>query len=302
MKIAFISYKVPEKSSIEIIKDEDAELILFLSGKGIEVERLLWDNPEIDWSNYDLVVLKSPWGYHNHIERFEQWLDELTALNVKLLNPAATVKWNSDKHYLKDIAAAGLNVIPTIFLEKGGEPDLLPLFDQFKTKKIIIKPCVSAGAKNTITVTTGNFPQKRDEIKVLLSAESFMVQPFMEEIFEGEWSFLFFNGKYSHSVLKVPKEGDFRVQQTYGGSTNVVEPSPGQINEASAFVNKFATDTLYARVDGLVVDGKLMLMELELIEPYLFMGTNPGPFENYYNALSFNFSEPDLFGRIFPGN
>ncbi len=112
-----------------------------------------------------------------------------------------------------------------------------------------------------------------------------MAQPFMPEIADGEWSYLFFNGKFSHSLLKKPAEGDFRVQHYHGGTISKVAASPEQIKSAGLYVEKFATDTLYARVDGIHRNGELYLMELELIEPYLFLNTAPEAFHNYYVAL-----------------
>jgi glutathione synthase/RimK-type ligase-like ATP-grasp enzyme len=286
MKLAFITYQIQEKYTSGTAYDEDAELLRFLKQKGIHIEQEIWNDPDVEWTQYDLAIIKSPWDYHEHINEFYLWLEQIRSLGVQLLNSTDIVKWNSDKHYLKEIADAGLNVIPTLFLEKGTTPDISVLFLKLKTEQLIIKPCVSAGAKNTWNIRIDTVETYRDEIYELLKDESYMAQPFMPEIVDGEWSYLFFNGRFSHSLLKKPAKGDFRVQHYHGGTISKVTASPEQIKSAGLYVEKFATDTLYARVDGVHRDGELYLMELELIEPYLFLNTDPEAFQNYYVALT----------------
>lgn len=285
MKIAYVSYQIQEKYTSATV-DEDKSLLDFLTGKGLSIARVIWNDLAVDWKNYDVAVIKSPWDYHEHIAEFRQWLDHLESLNVKLLNPYERVRWNMDKHYLGEIAASGLSVIPSFFLEKGARLNLNALSTYFNTEKLIIKPCISAGAKNTYILTAQNLTDQEAQINGLLQEETFVAQPFMPEIHNGEWSFLFFNGKYSHCLLKVPKDGDFRVQSYHGGSVNVQESVDKHIKSATAYVEQYAKGCLYARVDGLIVNGALSLMELELIEPYLFLDTHQEAFESYYQALS----------------
>ncbi len=287
-KTAYVSYHVQEKYTSATIQDEDVTLLNFLSDKGLSVERVVWNDPMVDWKNYDLAIIKSPWDYHEYINEFKQWLDQLKALGVKLLNPYERVRWNMDKHYLKEIADSGLPVIGSVFLEKEDRLDFVTLASHFNTDKLIIKPCISAGAKNTYMLTKENLSAHQEQINQLLQEEAFVVQPFMQEIHDGEWSFLFFNGNYSHSLLKVPKDGDFRVQHYHGGSINAQEGVSEHILSAETYVKQYAAGCLYARVDGLIVGGQLNLMELELIEPYLFLGTHPEALENYYQALLAN--------------
>lgn len=285
MKIAFISYQVQEKYTLGTTQDEDALLLDFLVRKGLDAERVVWNDPAVDWKKYELSVLKSPWDYHEKIADFYAWLDRMEKAGMWFLNPIATVRWNSDKHYLKDIAGAGLKVIPSLYLEKGQRVHPGELFEKLNTEKLIIKPCISAGAKNTLVLTRDNEHVLCEQIDALLQGESFMVQPFMPEIHEGEWSFLFFNGKYSHSLLKTPRAGDFRVQHYHGGSILAKESEVTYIRAAEAYVDQFAKGCLYARVDGVISGNELHLMELELIEPYLFLNTHSPACENYYSAL-----------------
>lgn len=286
MKIALISYQVQEKYTLGIAKDEDSLLLDFLGRKGLDVERVIWNDPTVNWTDFQIAVLKSPWDYHENMKDFLRWLDLLLHLDIRLLNPDPLIRWNSDKHYLKEIAAAGFKTIPSLFLEKGEQPDFIALFEKLGTETIIVKPCISAGAKNTIKIHKQELSEKKDVVLNLLKRESFLVQPFMEEVLTGEWSYLFFNGKFSHSLLKTPGKDDFRVQHYHGGSIKPVTAASEHIEAAAAYVEHFAKNALYARVDGLIHKGELYLMELELIEPYLFLDTQNDAYEHYYQALT----------------
>jgi len=286
MRIAYISYVKQERYTQGLTVDEESEVLEFLKGKGLDVHSEIWNDAQVDWQQYDVAVLKSPWDYHEHIALFYAWLDTMERLGVRMLNPVPLVRWNSDKHYLKDIADAGLHVIPSLFIEKGTVLSAATgLFDELASDKLVIKPCISAGAKNTLVVSRNGFGTEVEKLNALLAAESYIVQPFQEEIKDGEWSFLFFNGKYSHGLLKTPGAGDFRVQHYLGGSIAYPEVDPKHIAQASAYVQRFAAGSLYARVDGILKNGEFYLMELELIEPYLFLNSDRERFEKYYEAL-----------------
>ncbi len=284
MKVAYISCDNYEKYS-EGYVDEESILLDYLLNKGLDVNRCIWNDPAIDWSQYEVAILKSPWDYHEQIDAFYEWLDTLQRLNVKLLNPVDTVRWNSDKHYLADISAAGLKVIPSVFFDKGSKPELLPVFEQLGTDKLIIKPCISAGAKNVAQVSLHDVISSQPAIHRLMEHESYFAQPFMHEIFDGEWALMFFNGKYSHCVLKMPGGGDFRVQHYHGGSITPATPHPTHIASAADYVARFAQGALYARVDGIICNGEFILMELELVEPFLYLDTNADAHEHFYEAV-----------------
>lgn len=284
MKITIVGYKMEKKFSQGVANDEDTELINFLISKGLDVVPSIWNDENIDWGNFDVAIIKSPWDYHNHLNEFVDWLERIDKLGVRVLNPVEIIKWNSDKHYLKDIAVKGLPVIPAEYLDKDSSFSN-HFFDLFKTEKLVVKPCVSAGAQNTITVSRNNFDERSAAIEQLLKEQDYMVQPFVEEIQNGEWSFLFFNGKYSHCSLKTPKQGDFRVQHYHGGTISYPVPDPLHIEQAGAYLKSLPQSTLYARVDGVLIDHSFRLMELELIEPYLFLNGNNTLLENYYQAL-----------------
>jgi len=284
MKIAYISCLDHEQYSVGY-DDEESLLLQFLLKKGLDIERRVWNDPAVDWQQYGVAILKSPWDYHECIEEFNTWLDTLETLRIRLLNPIEIVRWNSDKHYLSDIAKAGLKVIPSLFIERGARPALSPLFDELQAEKIIIKPCIGAGAKSIIHLAIDGINEQQSVIYQLLAKESYVAQPFMNEIFDGEWSFVFLNSQFSHCVLKMPGGGDFRVQHYHGGSMQAVKAKPAHLKNAEDYVAQFGKGALYTRVDGVICNGEFHLMELELIEPYLYLDTYPGAYEHFYSAL-----------------
>lgn len=284
MKITIVGYKKEVKFSQGVTNDEDADLTSFLKNKGLDVVPTVWNDENVDWKSYDVAIIKSPWDYHNNLQEFLNWLDHIERQSVKVLNPVEIIKWNADKHYLKDIAEKQLPVIASEYLEKGSSFGQ-HFFEVFGVDQLVVKPCVSAGAQNTVTINRDNFDERSKDINAFLEEQDYMVQPFVEEIKNGEWSFLFFNGKYSHCSLKTPKQGDFRVQHYHGGSISYPTPEPLHTQQAGAYLKSLPHHTLYARVDGVIVDHSFKLMELELIEPYLFLNGDETLLENYYQAL-----------------
>jgi len=284
--IALITYHDNGTYHTAAQDNEDDLLIHHLNRKGFRIEKVVWNDPSVHWESYALVLLKSPWDYFNRITDFYAWLSRLKQKNIRVLNPLEVLRWNADKHYLKDIEAAGLAVVNSAFLEKGSLPALEPYFEHFHTQKLIVKPAVSGGSKNTFKISSENVHVVREMLHVLLQEEAFMIQPFLPEISEeGEWSFLFFGGKFSHALLKKAKPGDFRVQHSFGGTIHPQQPTTAQISTAQQYVEKFANDCLYARVDGVFLKNEFHLMELELIEPFLFLEADSHSFERYSEAL-----------------
>ncbi|WP_029279733.1 ATP-grasp domain-containing protein [Pedobacter borealis] len=286
MNIALVTYLDKGAYDTTTVESEDDKLLNFLQKKGLHIEKVIWNDERIKWEDYSLAILKSPWDYFDLIEDFYSWLDQLEAKKVKLLNPIEVVRWNANKQYLQEIEAAGLKITPSFFVQNKESVNLEHFFEKFNTNKLIVKPCVSGGAKNTFKVTADNVNEVNQKLNLLIQDEDFIIQPFLPEILEnGEWSFVFFNGAYSHSLIKQAKPGDFRVQPAHGGSVHPQKPSEELIAKAQQYVTLFAKDCLYARVDGTFVNGEFLLMELELIEPFLFLNTEPQNYERYYKAL-----------------
>ncbi|WP_242927696.1 ATP-grasp domain-containing protein [Pontibacter vulgaris] len=266
---------------------EDERLFHFLQAKGLQISFQVWDDEAVNWAAFDAIIIKSPWDYFDKIAAFYTWLDKLEHLGCRVLNPVRTLRWNADKLYFKDLQQQGIQVVPTVWLEQGSTFNAEAAFDALQCDKIIVKPRVSGGAKNTLAIERADATAYTSRINELLQEEPFLAQPFLEEIkTQGEWSFLFFNGKYSHTVLKTAKPGDFRVQHFFGGTIHTPTPQQELLATAQQIINSVASDCLYARVDGVELNGELVLMELELIEPFLFLATNEHALENYYEALS----------------
>lgn len=284
MKIALATYTKQAKFEQGVSVDEDADLSHFLKAKGLEVELTIWNDPGVDWKRFDTVIIKSTWDYHDQPEAFLTWMKDLERQSIRLLNSRQTVAWNYHKKYLGEVADQNLPVIPSRYLNRGSDFDP-NLFVDLKTEKIVVKPCVSAGADNTLVIERAMLDQHIQVVNRLSRDRDLIVQPFLESIREGEWSFMFFNGVYSHSALKTPKQGDFRVQHHHGGSVSFPTADASHIIQAQSYLHILPDPTLYARIDGVILNGNFVLMEMELIEPYLFLNSQDQWMENFYQAL-----------------
>ncbi|UOQ73022.1 ATP-grasp domain-containing protein [Hymenobacter cellulosilyticus] len=229
---------------------------------------------------------KIPWDYFDRVDDFYVWLDRMDATGIQLLNPSSIIRWNADKKYLRDMEQAGVQIVPTHWLPKGSEVVIDELFDKLGSDQLVVKPAVSGGAKNTFTLTRLETAERLPQLTELVQHEDFLVQPFQPQIqTEGEWSLIYLGGQFSHCVLKTPKSGDFRVQHYLGGG---IEPreAPAHLRQAAdSIIAQFAQGCLYARVDGVDADGQFLLMELELIEPFLYLASSEGALARYEAAL-----------------
>jgi hypothetical protein len=222
------------------------------------------------------VVLRSPWDYHLRLPEFAEWLDAREREGGALLNPAPLVRWNLHKSYLDDLAAAGCSVIETVRVARGTATSLAALLDRRGWREAVVKPAVSASAHRTFRVARHEAPPRQGDLDAILSEGDALVQPLAPEILDaGEWSIVFVAGAFSHAVLKRGAAGEFRVQEEYGGRAAPGDPGPGVKAQAAAVLAAAPGRATYARVDGIVRDGSFVLMELELIEPVLYLGTDP---------------------------
>lgn len=225
---------------------EDRLLRDALRALKVNAQPLVWDTPHAPFNSFSAVVMRSPWNYASKSEQFGEWLLKLEASRVAVWNPIELLRWNYNKRYLLELASKGVRIVPSIFVEP----------EQFNTTKLVVKPAVSAGAKNTIVIDSAA-----------------IIQPFYDEIqTEGEWSLVFIAGEYSHAVLKRPAAGDFRVQEKFNGTWSFETPPAPLLEQARAITRHILFDWLYARVDGVRRGDEFILMELELFEPQLFIG------------------------------
>ncbi len=270
------------------LTDDDRLLVRALNGLGVKAGPVIW-GVALDWKRFSAVLIRSCWDYHRRHAEFLAWFDKLEADGVRVINPPALMRWNAEKTYLRDLAAQGVTVVPTRFVAQGDATTLAAVIKAERWDDVVVKPAISASAHDTWRSSAARALQDEDVFRSLVKRGTVLVQPFISTIAtDGEWSLLFYDGSYSHAVLKRPATGDFRVQKEHGGSSEPVVP-PGHVIDAARRVvheaSKKRPDSLYARVDGCVIDGHFALMELELIEPDLFMRSQPGAPERMASAL-----------------
>jgi glutathione synthase/RimK-type ligase-like ATP-grasp enzyme len=278
-------------ASLRQLNDDDRSLLAELWGLGIEARSAVWDDPSVDWKTFDAAVIRSTWDYHLSPESFFSWLSRLEALGVPLWNPAPVVRANADKSYLKELEAAGVAIAPTEWIAGPGRKldEILAARDW---DDAVVKPVVSAGAFRTSRVKRGD-PAGQAALDEVLAHSAAMVQPFLPEITEeGEWSFIFLGGEFSHAVLKTPRAGDFRVQEDHGGRTARREAPPELLAQAREALIAGPRPCLYARVDGVRRGGDFLVVELELIEPFLYLSHAPGAARMFAEAIKARLSAP----------
>jgi glutathione synthase/RimK-type ligase-like ATP-grasp enzyme len=250
--------------------EDDALLSEAFRAEGVETALAVWTDPDVDWAAFDAVLIRATWDYFERYAEFVQWLDRLEALGVALVNPLPVVRWNCDKRYLSALEAAGVPGVPS---REATRAQLAGVIQEFAGREIVVKPTVSGGAWHTVRGLAGS-DALAQAIAPLPDHLRYLVQPFVPEISEGEWSLLYFGGRYSHAVLKRPAAGEYRVQPQFGSQVGRAEPDAAlraaaqralQAAEAAA-----GAPTAYARIDGVVAGGRFLLMEAELIEPLLF--------------------------------
>lgn len=269
----------------EDLKVDDALLGEALQERGCEAISVVWDRDEPRWSGFDLCLVRSTWDYHDKHEEFLAWTRRVEAGTV-LHNPAALIAWNSDKTYLRELAKAGAPTVPTVWVERDDGVDLEQTLAKRGWEEVVIKPVVDLGAKNLHRVRASS-GEAQDALDTVLSRHDAMVQPFLPSLeTEGETSLVYINGTFTHAVRKRPAAGDFRVQSIWGGTFERIEPTTSQTEIAEQAITQLDEAPLYARID-LVTDpaGEPSLIELELIEPNLYLGTNPPAAARLANAV-----------------
>ena len=258
------------------ILEDDGLLQKELERQGISSVRVDWARKDVDWSQYKFVVFRTTWDYFDRFLEFSQWLDAVSK-QTKLCNPYSIIKWNMDKHYLKDLDSKGIPVTPSRFVEKGSTVNIEDEISKSGWHELVIKPCVSGAARHTYRVNKLNTKAIETVVNELLKHESFVYQPFLESVLtQGEDTLMLFDGKFSHAIRKLAKPGDFRVQDDHGGTVHDYQPDAEQIEFAEKAMAVCSTLPSYGRVD-MVRDnqGKLALMELEMIEPDLWLRKHP---------------------------
>lgn len=251
-----------------------------LRNAGADVEPIAWTKAD-DLSSFDLVLPLIVWGYHLDYARWLRLLERAETQDWPMVNPPALLRWNGDKAYLAELADAGVSTVPTLAVESCCDADLEEARRRFSSDWLVIKPPVSASASGTYRLGSG------DDLPKDSRGRPMIIQPLIEEIAKtGEFSLMLFDGEFSHAVVKRPRSGDFRVQPHYGGVTVPASPPPGALELAQQALAAAPARATYARVDIVPDDdGTLCIMELELIEPALFLDLAPGSTDRFTSAV-----------------
>ncbi len=259
----------------------DAGLLAALRAEGVEPVVVPWD-ARLDWRGFDGVLLRTTWDYSDRVEEFRSWLDDLEAAGVPVWNPLPVLRWNLHKDYLRVMGLRGLPVVPTVWIRKGEHLDLDKAMGRQGWGDVVLKPAVSAGGRRTYRIRTGEPMPALPAV----AAEDLLLQPFIPEMVErGEVSLVFFAGTFSHAVRKRPAPGDFRVQPQHGGTAVPWAPAPEDLPAASRILQAAPAGWLYARVDLVETRSGPLLMELEMLEPNLFLPQGPGAAEHFAKVI-----------------
>lgn len=266
------------------LTDSDSFTVAPLRKRGVEVEPIIWTtSPPATLNQFDAIIMRSAWDYHTRADEFIQWLKTLQQTSVPIFNAVDIMVWNMDKSYLLDLSKQGVPIVPSIKVQSLNE-NILTKINTWS--EIIIKPTIGASAYGIKKLQTANKKEVIHEINALLSVGDVLIQPFMKEIYEGEISFIFFDKQFSHAVHKFPKKNDFRSQNDFGASQIRIHPDKKLINQACIILDQIKSPLLYTRLDALVIHNSLQLMELELIEPHLFLEEAPDAAITFADAIA----------------
>lgn len=268
------------------ILTEDRLVLEALTAKGYRVGRKSWSDPDFDWSTTKTVIFRTTWDYFYRFKEWQAWLTS-TSQVTQMINPYALIQWNMDKHYLSDLEERGINIPESRFIEVGEQTSLSALLQETGWTNCILKPCISGTARHTYKLNAENIAAHEDIFQDLITKEAMLLQPFLHKIVEkGEVSMVVIGGQFTHAVLKVAQDGDFRVQCDFGGSVHHYEPSDAEMAFAEKAVAACDPQPLYARVD-IIEDNnnELAVIELEMIEPELWFRLNPQAAEVLADAI-----------------
>ncbi len=269
------------QSNLKDFNDEDHILAAALTARGHRPEFIVWDQEGTDWSKFDCALLRTTWDYSVKLEKFCEAILTIDQSSCRLFNPAEVVLWNVNKSYLVELGAKEVPTIPTVWCDAFDPLALENYSEEIGAQDFIIKPAVGACASNLFRIESATDflkdKTKMTALKAQLRNKEVLIQPFIKSVErEGEYSFHFFGGEFSHAILKKAKSGDFRVQQEFGGSVVPYSPTAIELAQARVPLQHIPGDWLFARVDMIRGDhNNLWLIELEAVEPALYFNFSP---------------------------
>ena len=269
---------------------EVAALRPAFAAAGLELVEIDWRASLDAFDGMSLVLLGTAWDYQDRAGEFIARLEVLEARGITVCNSPAVVRWNADKRYLQQLDKAGCVSVPTLWLDDPSHGDVRAALEHFGGDRVVVKRQVGAGALGQLSFSRDTLPAPEWRM-----GRAAMIQPFLPSIVEeGEFSFIFADGAFSHGVLKQPAEGDYRIQSLFGGRETSFAPSPADLAEAQAVIAALPfDDLLYARIDMVrLPDGRLAVMEAELIEPFLYPEQGPELGERMARAIARRLAVP----------
>lgn len=260
---------------------DDRPLIPALAAHSVAAAPVVWNDPGARWGEFDGVIIRSCWDYHLRPAHFREWLGMVAALGVPVWNPVPLIGWNVDKRYLLDLAARGVPTLPTCVAPRDSGADAIESLAAARGwQQIVVKPAVSASGYETHALGLPFDDSAQRIVRGVAQLGDMLVQPFAPEVpRDGELSLVFLDGTFSHGARKRARAGEFRVQVEHGGSIDATQIDPRVVQQAVRALAMLPSAPLYARVDGIVRGDAFLLMELELIEPNLFLGLQPGAYD-----------------------
>jgi glutathione synthase/RimK-type ligase-like ATP-grasp enzyme len=267
-----------------VIDDEHA--IAPLAELGWEVSTLSWRQTAVPWNRFDAAIIRSTWDYWNDVPAF---LETLARINreTRLANPLGLVHWNLAKTYMRDLEGKGIGVVPTLWLDGLGDSSAGRYADRLGSNEMVVKPVIGANGQDAFRFSGDEEPVRWAGISARFPGRACMVQPFMRNVVtEGEYSLFFFNGLFSHAILKTPAANEFRSQEEHGAELRAIEPEPRLLSRGQQVIAALSTVPLYGRIDFVRNDaGDFDVMELELIEPSLYLRMNTAAPTRFAEAI-----------------
>ena len=281
IQVAFIT----DKDNPSLTSD-DRLLMKPLSRAGIDVRPVVWENRNINWKQYQTAVFRSCWNYYKNTDKFRQFLNSIKKAKILVWNPLETVSGNIDKKYLLDLKKIEINTVPTLVSSRQISENI-DFFNYFSSEEIVVKPAIGASGYSVVKFSLSEKNKLRQYFSKEFKSKDYLIQPYFPQIEKpGELSIIFIGNKFSHCIRKLPKRGDFRTGYNFGAGWRSEKLLPQLKLQAEDMIDKLNKDLLYARIDALEVDGKLMLMELEVFEPFMFFAWHKPSVEQFARSLA----------------
>jgi glutathione synthase/RimK-type ligase-like ATP-grasp enzyme len=249
-----------------------------LRRRGFRVMGAPWDGPRHAFAGALAVIIRSTWGYYRALAEFSAWA-EATAASTRLFNPIGLVRWNLRKDYLGKLATAGIRTPGTRIVAREAAA-IERVFDETRWQRAVVKPASGGGGHSVELLSRDTVARAVPR----LAAGDVLVQEFLPEIADGELSMVYFDGVFSHAIRKRPPKGEFRSNSRYGPMRAAETPADEVAEQGAAELRVLPEMPLYARVDGVVRDGALIVIEVEVLEPSLFMEFDPSSAERFADA------------------